>query len=130
MEGVALYRGEQDELNGFSSRFSNVFSTWWAIRPRQRKLAWFTASYGQAATIVPFIAAAQRFFSGALSLGGLDANGGAFGDAASARWFDTAYVAFAGWKAAVDRLTTFTTLSAAHSRTSIRRLASRLRMDR
>ena len=108
MEGVALYRGEEDELNGFRSRFGNVFSTWWAIMRRQRKLAWFTAGYGQAATIVPFIAAAPRFFSGALPLGGLMQTAGAFGyvrDALS--WFVNAYVAFASWKAAVDRLTTF-----------------------
>ena len=108
MEGVALYRGEEDELSGFRSRFGNVFSTWWAIMRRQRKLAWFTAGYGQAATIVPFIAAAPRFFSGTLPLGGLMQTAGAFGyvrDALS--WFVNAYVAFASWKAAVDRLTTF-----------------------
>ena len=108
LEGVALYHGEQDELSGFRSRFATVFSNWWAIMRRQRKLAWFTASYGQAAAVVPFIVAAPRFFSGAIPLGGLMQTAGAFGyvrDALS--WFINVYVQFSSWKAAVDRLTTF-----------------------
>ena len=108
LEGVALYHGEQDELSGFRSRFATVFSNWWAIMRRQRKLAWFTASYGQAAAVVPFIVAAPRFFSGAIPLGGLMQTAGAFGyvrDALS--WFINVYVEFSSWKAAVDRLTTF-----------------------
>ena len=76
IEGVALYRGEQDELSGFRSRFANVFSNWWAIMRRQRKLAWFTASYGQAATIVPFHCRRTAFLFGRSSTRWIDANGG------------------------------------------------------
>jgi len=108
VEGVALYQGEEDELRGFENRFASVFSNWWAIMRRQKRLAWFTASYGQAAFVVPFIVAAPRFFSGALPLGGLMQTAGAFGYVRDAlTWFITAYVSFAGWKAAADRLTSF-----------------------
>ena len=108
IEGVALYHGEEDELIGFRSRFSVVFSRWWTIMRRQKKLAWFTSSYAQAGVVVPFLVAAPRFFSGALPLGGLMQTAGAFGYVRdSLSWFINAYVAFANWKAAADRLTTF-----------------------
>ena len=107
-EGVALYHGEADELGGFRGRFATVFSNAWAIIRRQRRLAWFTSSYGQVAVVVPFIVAAPRFFSGALPLGGLMQTASAFGYVRDAlTWFITAYVSFAGWKAAADRLTSF-----------------------
>jgi len=58
--------------------------------------------------VVPFIVAAPRFFSGALPLGGLMQTASAFGYVRDAlTWFITAYVSFAGWKAAADRLTSF-----------------------
>src|SRR5262249_36529589 len=69
VEGVALYRGETDELTGFRARFAKVFSNGWAIVRRQRRLVWFTASYNQVAVVVPFVVTAPRFFSGALPLG-------------------------------------------------------------
>ena len=37
-EGVALYRGEEDELRGFRARFNAVFENWWAIMKRQKLL--------------------------------------------------------------------------------------------
>ena len=42
MEGVALYRGEEDEMRGFNGRFKSIFSNWWAIMKRQKQLTWFT----------------------------------------------------------------------------------------
>jgi putative ATP-binding cassette transporter len=108
VEGVALYHGEADELSGFRGRFATVFLNWRAIIRRQKRLAWFTASYNQVAVVVPFIVAAPRFFSGALPLGGLMQTAGAFGYVRDAlTWFITAYVGFATWKAAADRLTSF-----------------------
>ncbi|MEO8631430.1 MAG: ABC transporter ATP-binding protein/permease, partial [Betaproteobacteria bacterium] len=108
MEGVALYDGEADELSSFRTRFASVFSNWWAIMRRQKRLAWFTASYSQTAVVVPFIVAAPRYFAGTLQLGGLMQTASAFGYVRDAlTWFINAYVAFATWKAAVDRLTTF-----------------------
>jgi len=44
MEGVALYRGEDDELRGFRGRFASVFNNWWSIMRRQKMLNFFRIS--------------------------------------------------------------------------------------
>ena len=70
-EGVALYRGEADELRGFRQRFEDVVSNWWGIMRRQKRMTYFTSGYGLGAWIVPSFVAAPRFFRGELGLGGL-----------------------------------------------------------
>ena len=79
MEGVALYRGEADELRSFGNGFQSIFSNWWAIMRQTKQLTWFTSGYGQLAVIFPFVVAAPRFFSGAIPLGGLMQTASAFG---------------------------------------------------
>src|SRR5512132_4588654 len=37
-EGVALYRGEADELRGFRERFAAVVNNWWGIMRQQKRL--------------------------------------------------------------------------------------------
>ena len=107
-EGVALYRGEDDELRGFRARFAAVAENWWAIMKRQKLLTWFTAGYSQAAVVFPFLVGAPRYFSGAIQLGGLVQISNAFGQVQGAlSWFIDAYTTFASWKASVDRLTSF-----------------------
>ena len=114
MEGVALYRGEEDELTTFRNRFKYLVENWWSIMQRQKKLTWFTSGYSQVAVIFPYVVAAPRFFSGAIQLGGLMQTASAFGQVRVAlSWFINAYTGtgpntgFAGWKATVDRLTSF-----------------------
>ena len=108
MEGIALYRGEDDELRGFGSRFHSIYLNWWAIMKRQKQLTWFVSGYGQLAVIFPFVVAAPRFFSGAIALGGLMQTVGAFGFVReSLSWFITVYTTFVEWKATVDRLIGF-----------------------
>lgn len=107
-EGVALYRGEQDEKRVFGDRFANVVSNWWGIMKQQKRLSWLTTGYGQAAVVFPFLAAAPRYFSGAIELGGLIQTSQAFGQVQGAlSWFVYAYTGLAAWKATVDRLTSF-----------------------
>jgi putative ATP-binding cassette transporter len=116
MEGVALYRGEDDELRGFGERFKNIYSNWWGIMKRQKQLTWFTSGYGQLAVIFPFVVAAPRFFSGSIPLGGLMQTASAFGYVReSLSWFINVYPVFAEWKATVDRLIGFhRAIQAAH----------------
>src|SRR5579859_3004632 len=64
-EGVALYRGELEELGNFRGRFAHVISNWWGIMRKQKQLNFFTIFYAQAAVIFPFVVAAPRYFSGA-----------------------------------------------------------------
>lgn len=121
-EGVALYRGETEEVENFRSRFGNVISNWWGIMRKQKQLGFFTSSYGQLAVVFPFVVAAPRFFSGAIALGGLMQIASAFGQVQGAlSWFIGAYTQFAAWKATVDRLTGFTA-SLAHVRAEAERL--------
>jgi putative ATP-binding cassette transporter len=125
-EGVALYRGEQEELANLRARFASVIGNWWAIMKKRKQLGWFTYSYGQLAIIFPFVVAAPRYFSGQIPLGGLMQTASAFGQVQGAlSWFIDAYTQFASWKATVDRLTGF---SAALER--IRVEAGRLDGDR
>ena len=107
-EGVALYRGEEDELRGFRARFASVVDNWGAIMKRQKLLTFFTVGYSQAAVVFPFVVGAPRYFSGAIQLGGLIQISNAFGQVQGAlSWFIEAYTMFASWKATVDRLTGF-----------------------
>jgi len=59
-EGVALYRGEGEELANFRARFGSVIGNWWAIMKKQKQLGWFTNFYAQIAIIFPFHVAAPR----------------------------------------------------------------------
>jgi putative ATP-binding cassette transporter len=107
-EGVALYRGEADELRNFRERFGEVVGNWWAIMRRQKRLTWFTAGYGQAAIIFPFVVAAPRYFRGEMPLGGLMQVASAFGQVQdSLSFIISAYTDIAQWRSVVQRLVGF-----------------------
>ncbi len=107
-EAVAFYGGEKDETGHFRERFSQVFANWWAIMKRQKVLIWFQSGYNQLAIIFPVLAAAPRYFSGAIQLGGLMQTASAFGQVqGSMSWFVGAYTDFAEWRATVQRLSQF-----------------------
>ena len=107
-EGVALYRGEADELRGFRERFSGVVRNWWGIMRRTKRLTWFTAGYSQAAVIFPFMVQAPRYFRGELPLGGLMQTAQAFGQVQdSLSFIVTSYTDIAEWRAVILRLLGF-----------------------
>ena len=107
-EGVALYRGEADELRGFLERFEAVVMNWWDIMRRQKRLTYFTAGYGQAAWIFPSVVAAPRYFRGDLTLGGLMQTIGAFSQVqTSLSFFIDSYKQIAEWCSVVERLSGF-----------------------
>lgn len=107
-EGVALYHGEADELRGFRERFSNVVRNWWGIMRQQKRLTFFTAGYGQAAIIFPFVVAAPRYFRGEFALGGLMQTASAFGQVQdSLSYIISSYTDIAEWRAVVARLAGF-----------------------
>ena len=107
-EGVALYRGEAEELGGLRQRFSAVITNWWQIMYKRKQLGWFTSFYHQLAIIFPYIVVSPRFFSGHIPLGEIFQTASAFGQVqGSLSWFINAYTAFAQWKATVDRLIGF-----------------------
>jgi vitamin B12/bleomycin/antimicrobial peptide transport system ATP-binding/permease protein len=107
-EGVALYRGETDELRGFRARFEAVVSNWWGIMLRQKRMTYFTSGYGLGAWIVPSIVAAPRYFRGELGLGGLMQTSQAFQQVQDAlSFFVQSYKEIAAWCAVVERLAGF-----------------------
>jgi putative ATP-binding cassette transporter len=107
-EGVALYRGEPEELTGLKQRFAAVIGNWWALMQKQKQLTWFTSFYGQLAIIFPLVVASPRFFSGQIQLGAIFQTASAFGQVQGAlSWFISSYTNFATWKATVDRLIGF-----------------------
>jgi putative ATP-binding cassette transporter len=109
-EGVALYRGEHEELGNLRHRFGAVISNWWQLMRKRKQLNWFTSFYAQLAIIFPYIVVSPRFFSGAIPLGAIFQTASAFNQVqGSLSWFINAYVYFATWKATVDRLIGFRT---------------------
>jgi len=107
-EGVALYRGEREELAGFRQRFEAVIGNWWKVMLKTKQLTWFTSFYGQLAIIFPLVVVSPRFFSGQMQLGGIFQTSSAFGQVQGAlSWFISAYRDFAIWKATVNRLIGF-----------------------
>jgi putative ATP-binding cassette transporter len=128
-EGVALYRGEADELRGFRARFEDVVRNWWGIMLRQKRMTYFTSGYGLGAWIVPSIVAAPRYFRGELGLGGLMQTSQAFQQVQDAlSFFVQSYKEIAAWCAVVERLAGFErTLNSMHRQagTGLRRVEGR-----
>jgi len=109
-EGVALYRGEADELKNFRDRFAKVVENWWGIMGLQKRLTGFTVGFAQIAIIFPFVVAGPRFFRGEIALGGLMQTAQAFGQVQQALSVVVDYQLYpqiAEWRAVVNRLMGF-----------------------
>lgn len=107
-EAIALARGEAREAGRLGERFDAVRANWAALIRTTKRLTWFSAGYGQLANVFPILAAAPRYFSGAIQLGGLMQTAQAFGQVQGAlSWFIDAYPRLAEWRATVQRLTAF-----------------------
>jgi putative ATP-binding cassette transporter len=108
-EGIALYGGEADEKRGLTQRFGKLMLNWWDIMRATKRLTFFTAGYGQVASIFPIVVAAPAYFAGRLPLGGLIQTSSAFGQVQGAlSWFVDNYARLTEWRATVQRLTGFT----------------------
>jgi putative ATP-binding cassette transporter len=105
---VALYRGEAAEHRALLSRLERIRENWYALMYYTKRLGALTIGYGQVATVFPFFVAGHRYFSGAVTLGGLTQIANAFGQVQSSlSWFVDSYTSLAEWKASVDRLLSF-----------------------
>ncbi len=107
-EGIALNAGEAGERRDLGARFGRLVVNWRRLMTQFVYLNILTVGYGQLASIFPLVVAAPRFFSGALTLGGLTQTSGAFGQVqGSLSWIVDNYSGLAVWRATVDRLTLF-----------------------
>ena len=107
-EAIALARGESAEQVRLRSRFEAIRDNWNYVIRYTKRLTWFSAGYGQLANVFPLLAAAPRYFSGQIQLGGLMQTAQAFGQVQGAlSWFIDAYASLADWRATVLRLAAF-----------------------
>ncbi|HZW13861.1 MAG TPA: ABC transporter ATP-binding protein/permease [Noviherbaspirillum sp.] len=107
-EPVALYRGEAQEHMQLAGRLEWIWKNWWSIMRTTKRLNVASNFYDQFAIIFPFLVGAPRYFSGAITLGGLMQIASAFGHVQQAlSWFISAFGSLAAWKASVNRLAGF-----------------------
>ena len=107
-EQIAALRGEAAERERHLDRFGPVIDNWLAIMQRTKLLTFFTASYGQASIIFPYIVVSPAYFAGAMQLGGLMQTGAAFRSVQEAlSYFIESYRDIAEWRAIIDRLSGF-----------------------
>ncbi len=107
-EAIALYRGEKQEQSELGNKFTQIRKNWWAIMKTTKRINVASNFYAQFAVIFPFIVGAPRYFSGAITLGGLMQISSAFGQVQSSlSWFIDAFSQLADWKASINRLAQF-----------------------
>jgi len=107
-EQIASLRGEAAERERHLGRFGQLMANWIAIMQRQKKLLFFTQSYGQAAVVFPYVMVSPAYFGGAMQLGGLMQTASAFASVEDAMsYFVGAYRVIAEFQAVVNRLDGF-----------------------
>ena len=107
-EQIAALHGEAAERDRHIDRFGNVVTNWIAIMKRQKRLTFFTQSYGQASVIFPYLMVSPVYFSRAMQLGGLMQTGSAFERVQKAlSFFVDNYQLIAEYRAVVTRLSGF-----------------------
>lgn len=104
-EGIALYRGEEDETKTLKDRFADVFANGWRVLFTQIQLAFYQSGYAQLAIIFPFVVTAPRYFAGAITFGVMMQTASAFGQVQNAlSFFVDNYTTLAELRAVMDRL--------------------------
>ena len=130
-EAIALSRSEADEQARLKGAFDLLLDNWLALVLRIKRLTWFSSGYGQLAVVFPFLAAAPRYFSGGIELGGLMQTAQAFDQVQGATsWFVDAYASLAEWFATIDRLSGFeAAIAATHAQAARSRIQRRAGAD-
>ena len=107
-EQIALLRGDSAEQQRLSERFGRVVENWYEIMRRTKRLTAFTSSYGQAATVFPYVLVAPAYFADKIQLGGMMQTANAFSNVQqSLSFFVSVYRGLAEWRAVVARLDGF-----------------------
>ncbi|BAT58689.1 vitamin B12 transport ATP-binding protein BacA [Variibacter gotjawalensis] len=107
-EQIALLKGEAAERARLDRTFGAIIGNTLQILSRNMKLTTFTAGYGQAQVVFPYLLGAPSYFLGKITLGAFQQTAGAFSRVADAlNFFIDQYRTIAEYKATLDRLTTF-----------------------
>ncbi|MBS0531091.1 MAG: ABC transporter ATP-binding protein/permease [Proteobacteria bacterium] len=107
-EQIALLHGEAAEREQLTGKFGLIIDNWIGIMKRTKKITAFTASYGQATQIIPYILVAPAYFANKTQLGGMMQAASAFLSVQGAlSFFVSAYRQLAQWQSIVMRLDGF-----------------------
>jgi putative ATP-binding cassette transporter len=103
--GIALERGEADELVHARHSIRVLTIAMQALANARARLTWVTSGYGWLGLIVPIIVASPGYLSGNLSWGGLFMVINGFNQVQNAlRWFIDNYAGIAEWQANLQRV--------------------------
>lgn len=107
-QGIALYRGEGEELRDLNSRFGHVLGNMRLIIRRETLLGAFVSAHGLISSMMSYLVVMPHYFAGAITLGTLMQASSAFIQTERAlSWLVGAYSRIAEWKATFDRLRQF-----------------------
>lgn len=107
-EGIALYKGENQERSRTLRLFTFVYENSMTMARKYSKLLAFQTFVGDGPSILPFLAVAPRYFAGSLVLGDMMKIGNGFGQISLAlSWLVNSFPEYAAWHATVDRLAEF-----------------------
>lgn len=107
-EQVALLDGEKAEGADLRQKFAALIDNFLEMIALRKKLTAFTGFYGQLSPIIPYIFSAPFYFAGKITLGIMSQTASAFGQVDGAlNFFVSYYASLAGFKAVLDRLTSF-----------------------
>lgn len=107
-EQVALLNGEKAEASALRAKFGALIANYLQMINQRKKLTAFTGFYGQISPIIPYVFAAPFYFANKINLGVMTQTAQAFGQVEGAlNFFVTYYSSLAGFRAVLDRLTSF-----------------------
>jgi putative ATP-binding cassette transporter len=107
-EGIAFYKGEEQEKNIFSERMHYIVENFRSIIQTMLVMNSWGIFYSQVQYIFPFLLAAPRFFAKEITFGGLTQTMGAFAQVSACLSFIvTNFVKIATWRATIRRLLEF-----------------------
>jgi putative ATP-binding cassette transporter len=107
-EQVALLDGEAAEQVSLREKFSRLIANYLEMIDRRKKLVAFTGFYGQISPIIPYVFSAPFYFAGKIALGVMTQTAQAFGQVEGAlTFFISYYTSLAGFRAVLERLTSF-----------------------
>ena len=107
-EGIALQGGEHEENAVLLRIFGAIRGNFISLLRRILLLNATTISYGQIASVLPFLVIGPSFFASRITLGTLMQVNQVFGEVQGAfSWFADSFPTLAMWRATVGRLATF-----------------------
>jgi vitamin B12/bleomycin/antimicrobial peptide transport system ATP-binding/permease protein len=105
---IALYEGEVTEQKSLMGMFGRIRDNWRLVMRYTRRYNIVVISYSQIAVVFPYLAAAPKYFTKAISFGVYNQLIDAFSTVSdSFSWFINNYGSLAEWRATVNRLREF-----------------------